>query len=56
MMNKIEKIENKLEIGIQQFSAQEVATLLNTIRIQQEQLNVAMKRLGIPASMMKERK
>lgn len=54
-MNPIEKIENKLEAGIQQFSAQEVATLLNTIRVQKEQLNVAMKRLGIPLSWLKER-
>lgn len=34
----IKTIENKLETGIQQFSAQEVAYLLNMIRIQHKLL------------------
>lgn len=35
----IKMIELKLQHGVQKFSAQEVATLLNTIRIQQKLLN-----------------
>lgn len=55
-MNVIESIELKLECGSQSFSPQEVATLLNVIRIKDQQLAVAMKRLGVPTTMMKEGK
>lgn len=55
-MTVIESIELKLECGSLAFSPQEVATLLNVIRIKDQQLAVAMKRLGVPPTMMKEGK
>lgn len=53
----IEIIETKLENGIQQFNALEVAQLLNVIRMQDnlltqnnEQLKMLLQRLGYPTT------
>lgn len=43
----IEQIELKLECGSLVFTPQEVTSLLNIIRVQNQQLEVARQRLGI---------
>lgn len=52
-MATISNIEAKLEAGVQQFSAQEVATLLNSIRILQKGMQMMDEQLKIKRGLVK---